>query len=224
MNITKFYTIIFALLFNISIANSNIEQQTEESGLFVGVNIGISIMQVNFYDSYGIKKEWKDIGLSNFHLYGNESETQGNLGLKIGWNKFLNKLFGIRIYANYDYSNFRYFLTNAKIATEDISIISEFMFNFFNSKNFSIGIFTGIGVGYKLLQWNNMDIRSDFEKYYSYNGFIVPISVGISTTIIKKHKIEISTKIPTIRTSYKYNKERLEINPYILSIGYSYIF
>ncbi len=217
---------LFIVLLILNVVFVNAKQQQNEGDFFVGVSTGISVMQGFFYDSNNVKHTWNDISYENSTFSSNTNEIQLNVGIKIGWSIFFNQVFGIRLYGNYEYSNFRQFLTNAKVATEDIGIFCDAMINFFNIKKMSLGVFAGFGIGYELMQWNNTDARYAFEKVYWHNGFILPINIGFSATINQKHRIEISTKIPTIKAYYTNRNDLsiLGINPYIVSVGYVYIF
>ena len=61
-----------------------------------------------------------------------------------------------------------------------------------------------------------------------YNGFSIPINVGIAATFAGSHKIEIGAKIQTLAAGYsakaKNDKTQFLMNTHVINVGYSYIF
>ena len=61
-----------------------------------------------------------------------------------------------------------------------------------------------------------------------YNGFNIPINVGIAATFAGSHKVEIGAKIQALSAGYspneKNDKSEMLTNTHVINVGYSYIF
>ena len=61
-----------------------------------------------------------------------------------------------------------------------------------------------------------------------YNGFSIPINVGIAATFAGSHKVEIGAKIQALSAGYssktKNDKSEILMNTHVINVGYSYIF
>lgn len=207
-------------------SSTNTIKHLEKSGFFVGVHGGVSILYGLLYNANGNNIAWSNQENLGFVVAGNTFEVKPNIGIKLGWTTFFTPLLGIRAYFNYDYSDFRQTLNTSKIAFEDTSINADLLLNFWNGKVFSIGMFLGFGLGYELPQWFNPQARIEFENNHNYNGFILPVNLGINFTLYAKHRIEFGVRIPSIATRYKSNNDGsgFGIRPCIISIGYIHIF
>lgn len=212
--------LLFSFVLTYNILNAQ-ETKAEKSGFFAGIHGGVSLLYGLLYNESGNKIAW-----NQNNMVGSSLEARGNIGIKLGWNTFFNQRLGIRAYFNYDYSDFRNIFNTSKIAFEDTSINVDMLLNLWNTNSLSIGMFIGFGIGYELPQWFDSNARIEFEKTHNYNGFILPINLGINLTLYTRHRIEFGTRIPTLATRYKNNSDLsgFGIRPYILSIGYIYIF
>lgn len=185
----------------------------EKSGFFVGVHAGVSLYQIIAHQSTQTQMQ-----------INTKAQTRANVGIKLGYSHFFNALFGIRGYLNYDYSDYRDALQDSKIASEDVSINSDVMINFYNAKVGSLGLILGFGIGYNLPQFSNEQTRINLESTHNYNGFILPIDVGLSFSF-NPHKIELGARIPTLLGRYKSaDSSGFSLKPLIISLEYMYIF
>ena len=71
-------------------------------------------------------------------------------------------------------------------------------------------------------------IVDTLNKEQDYNGFNIPINVGIAATFAGSHKVEIGAKIQTLAAGYsskaKNDKTQFLMNTHVINVGYSYIF
>ncbi len=237
----------------------------EKSGVFIGANVGVSFLNAknlgNIADPLGA-----GFGLG---YDGKENEISIAAGAKVGYSRFFGSLFGVRGYLGYDYTGSRKIanisdpmanmafdipLGKASIAFHEISVNADALLNFVNTENLSFGVFAGFGLGYSIATLSNKDIKDFFQSKFDYNGFVLPIRVGLSTTIAKRHRIEITGKFATFRTEYTAKetnvqpnavgtaagmntllaamgktsmfttKDGVGVSPYTITIGYSFIF
>lgn len=195
------------------------------SGFFTGGQIGVSLYKASLYDSSGKSVAWGSAVSSEFSVAGREMQPSFNVGLKLGYVHFFSEIIGVRGYFNYDYSDYRTLLSNSKIASEDVSIITDLMLTLKNTNEFSIGIFAGIGIGYNLPQFEHSNVRESIESSYKYNGFIMPFSSGIFA-VYNHYKFELAARIPTLQGRYKSTQDSngFSLNPIIINLSCSYIF
>ncbi|RDU67138.1 hypothetical protein CQA53_02490 [Helicobacter didelphidarum] len=235
----KKYSILYIIIFILfslnvfgneesqSLSKNNIKQQKldSQSGFFIGIHAGVSMVYAHLYDKNGNMINWDNTQNLNFNVNGQSMMIRPNVGLKLGWNQFFNTFFGVRGYINYDYSDYRDTLLDSKIACEDVSANVDVLLDFWNTQNISLGVFVGFGVGYELPQWSKPDVRDNFEAISKYNGFILPVNIGLHISL-NHHKIEIGTRIHTIATRYKsiVDSSGFGMQPLIVSVGYIYTF
>ncbi|MWV61162.1 outer membrane beta-barrel protein [Helicobacter saguini] len=229
--IFTFFFLIFSATFAVEISGDRESAKyallnaahNEKSGFFVGVHLGVSLYYTILHNAAGQNIAW-DSQNSN-QIVGKNMQVMTNVGIKLGYSHFFNALIGVRGYINYDYSDYREVLKDSKIASEDVSINSDVMINFYNGKRGSFGLFIGFGVGYNLPQFENAQTRINLESTHKYNGFIMPLNLGLSFSS-SPHKIELGTRIPTLLGRYKSNADSsgFSLKPVIISLEYMYIF
>ncbi|TLE03629.1 outer membrane beta-barrel protein [Helicobacter bilis] len=204
----------------------------EKSGLFVGVHGGVSLFGVGIYDETGKKatdRELKD----NFGV--NASTTSFNVGLKAGYQYFFMPIVGVRGYLGYDFNGSRALrklgmgMKDVNVSFQNITLNADVMVNFLNTDSFTLGAYVGFGLGYGITGLTGeKTIVDTLSKEQNYNGFNIPINVGIAATFAGSHKVEIGAKIQALSAGYssktKNDKSEMLMNTHVINVGYSYIF
>ena len=204
----------------------------EKSGLFVGVHGGVSLFGVGIYDETGKKttdRELKD----NFGV--NASTTSFNVGLKAGYQYFFMPIVGVRGYLGYDFNGSRALMKlgmgmkDVNVSFQNITLNADVMVNFLNTDSFTLGAYVGFGLGYGITGLTGeKTIVDTLNKGQDYNGFNIPINVGIAATFAGSHKVEIGAKIQALSAGYssktKNDKSEILMNTHVINVGYSYIF
>ena len=207
----------------------------EKSGLFVGVHGGVSLFGVGIYNETGKKatdRELKD----NFGV--NASTASFNVGLKAGYQYFFMPIVGVRGYLGYDFNGSRLLMKGAvfgagvkdiNLSFQNITLNADVMVNFLNTDSFTLGAYVGFGLGYGITGITGPKATIDMvlgDK--NYNGFNIPINVGIAATFAGSHKVEIGAKIQALSAGYssktKNDKSEILMNTRVINVGYSYIF
>ncbi|WP_104731372.1 outer membrane beta-barrel protein [Helicobacter rappini] len=206
----------------------------EKSGLFVGVHGGVSLFGVGMYDEKGkaeSNQTYKDRGID-------KSATSFNVGLKAGYQYFFMPIVGVRGYLGYDFNGSRVFGKGSKfgegvkdvsISFQNITLNADVMVNFLNTDSFTLGAYVGFGLGYGITGVTGQKAAIDmFLGDMNYNGFNIPINVGIAATFAGSHKVEIGAKIQALSAGYssktKNDKSEILMNTHVINVGYSYIF
>ncbi|WP_285818615.1 outer membrane beta-barrel protein [Helicobacter bilis] len=206
----------------------------EKSGLFVGVHGGVSLFGVGAYDTNGKKatdKQFKE----QFDV--NASTASFNVGLKAGYQYFFMPMVGVRGYLGYDFNGSRVFvkmpatanMKDISISFQNITLNADVMVNFLNTDSFTLGAYVGFGLGYGITGLTGeKTIVDTLSKEQNYNGFNIPINVGIAATFAGSHKVEIGAKIQALSAGYssktKNDKSEMLMNTHVINVGYSYIF
>ena len=205
----------------------------EKSGLFVGVHGGVSLFGVGMYDGNGkaeSNQTYKDRGID-------KSATSFNVGLKAGYQYFFMPMVGVRGYLGYDFNGSRVFvkmpaaanMKDISISFQNITLNADVMVNFLNTDSFTLGAYVGFGLGYGITGVTGQKAAIDMViNNMNYNGFNIPINVGIAATFAGSHKVEIGAKIQALSAGYssktKNDKSEMLINTHVINVGYSYIF
>ena len=209
----------------------------EKSGLFVGVHGGVSLFGVGMYDGNG--KAWSDKDYKDSKM--DKSAASFNVGLKAGYQYFFMPMVGVRGYLGYDFNGSRVFtkgsvlsqlMPGAKdvnVSFQNITLNADVMVNFLNTDSFTLGAYVGFGLGYGITGVTGPKAGIDrFLGNMNYNGFNIPINVGIAATFAGSHKVEIGAKIQALSAGYssktKNDKTEYLMNTHVINVGYSYIF
>ncbi len=204
----------------------------EKSGLFVGVHGGVTLFGVGAYGANGKKatdKQFKeDFGV-------NASTTSFNVGLKAGYQYFFMPIVGVRGYLGYDFNGSRTLMKlgvgmkDVNVSFQNITLNADVMVNFLNTDSFSLGAYVGFGLGYGITGLTGEKrVVDSITTTSDYNGFNIPINVGIAATFAGSHKVEIGAKIQALSAGYsskpKNDKTQFLMNTHVINVGYSYIF
>ena len=206
----------------------------EKSGLFVGVHGGVSLFGIGLYDEKGkaySTQMYKGLGVD-------KSSASFNVGLKAGYQYFFMPMVGVRGYLGYDFNGSRVFvkmpaaanMKDISISFQNITLNADVMVNFLNTDSFTLGVYVGFGLGYGItgITGQKEVIDQIIGNNMKYNGFNIPINVGIAATFAGSHKVEIGAKIQALSAGYssktKNDKTEYLMNTHVINVGYSYIF
>ena len=220
----KFISGILALGL-LSIANA------EESGFYVGANVGLPIASIN----YG------NIPVSDFILpvLGGVNGVLGALsgaelsdlapssgfgytiGLETGYKMMFNEQFGVRGYVDY------YFgqafgskdLMGNKIEVTQLQHLVALNADAIYAPIDLISIYLGIGVGF---QGFSNDIKAGNLKGEFVGSFALPINVGVNFNF-GASTVSLGAKIPILSGDLIQNT-KANVRNYIIKLGYSYTF
>lgn len=186
-------------------------------GMIVALNAIIAVAQARFYVGINANhgaQTMKDLQESNRTISIHPTDVivdsfRGNqkgygLDVVLGAEDFYSRYFGTRYGLGVGYA----LLGESKMINAEFSF--DLLLDFFNNRNFGIGIFGGAGVNYhyRLAQKHiflNLDGR-----------------IGISTLIRANHRIEAFFKLPV--ASVKLNSKSPLFAKTTLSVGYKIIF
>lgn len=169
-------------------------------------------------------------------------------GLKLGYNLFFTKTWGMRLYGSYSY-NFSDFVS----AYRGLSVIDDlyanshiFLFNadalydFYNNSDLklSLGIIMGLGAGYEISAQTthyNATPGGQNERFnFTRSGFRVAVNAGFSLAFASRHRIEILYRYAAFQpdlhnvvidsaTNTILREENYSIqSPFSFHIGYSF--
>ncbi|MGX2973297.1 outer membrane beta-barrel protein [Helicobacter sp. T3_23-1059] len=180
----------------------------EESGVFVGLEAGASIMNT--------KSETTDFKDSKYGF-------GGNYGFIVGYKQFFNPHIGLRYYANINYMQADVYASIAPDISQDGIIYNtsradtinfmlvnyavnvDFLGNFIAKENVDFGGFVGIGLGGNtyLLDQNIVSKTSETQRkiiagQVAITTFNAALNIGLRSNIFKNHGIELVAKVPFI--------------------------
>ena len=219
-------------LLAIGLSNTALADESgEKSGLFVGVHGGVSLFGVGMYDGNG--KAWSDKDYKDSKM--DKSAASFNVGLKAGYQYFFMPIVGVRGYLGYDFNGSRALMKlgmgmkDVNVSFQNITLNADVMVNFLNTDSFTLGAYVGFGLGYGITGVTGQKAAIDMViNNMNYNGFNIPINVGIAATFAGSHKVEIGAKIQALSAGYssktKNDKSEMLMNTHVINVGYSYIF
>lgn len=162
----------------------------EENGVFVGLGLGY--------------------GGSSMEIETTEKQTSRgsglNYGFVAGYKQFFTDSFGLRYYANIDYSSSKVKAESEKIALNAINygVNVDALYNFVSSDNMDFGAFLGLGLGANT--WSGKAVNLIGEnlesgKKVSKTGFDLALNAGLRGVFAKQHGVEIFARVPFIATT-----------------------
>lgn len=171
---------------------SNNGTPSSRSGVFMGVDVG-----------YGnAKLEASMLGIS-----ADEANGGVNWGVTLGYNYFLTNYFGVRIYASANAQLIRFDKAMTALMASNHNIMSiawggnaDLIVNFVATKNFDFGVYAGVFIGAN--SYINRDLYDLEIKGFNpqYTCFDIGLNVGLRTMIDKNIGIEISARVPFIKS------------------------
>ena len=191
-----------------ALANSVI---AEESGVFLGLEAGVSIMNT--------QNETTDFKDSKYGF-------GGNYGFTIGYKQFFNPYIGLRYYANINYMQADVYASNAPNITSNgtttyttypsfvdetnfmllnYGINVDFLGNFVAKENVDFGGFVGIGLGgdtylfdLNIISQTSPTQRKVIVGQETTTTFNATLNIGLRGNIFKNDGIELVAKVPFI--------------------------
>ena len=219
-------------LLTIGLGNTAVAE--ENNGLFVGVYGSVSFFGLGMYNY--TSKAYADGGYKDIDKFDTPFNVGlFHVGLKAGYQYFFMSIVGARGYLGYDFNGSRVFVKveqgfkGVSVLFHNITLNADAMVNFLNTDSFTLGAYVGFGLGYGITGLTGEKMIVDtLNKEQDYNGFNIPINVGIAATFAGSHKVEIGAKIQTLAAGYssktKNDKSEMLMNTHVINVGYSYIF
>lgn len=148
----------------------------EESGAFVGLGVG--------YGNTTAKSE------------GTKEKMTGgvNVGILAGYKQFFTDSFGLRYYANVDFSQAKQKEGEKEaLNTINFGVNVDALYNFISGET-NFGAFIGLGVGAN--KWSGKTL-SGLENKKTL-GADVALNVGLRSVIATNHGIELAVRVPFV--------------------------
>ena len=237
--------VVFGVVFGANIALA------EESGAFVGLNVGYGGMEMhtNFTldDTNGVGSVPQKDKL--------QSGGGVNYGVIVGYKQFFNAYLGLRYYANFSalHANLKptaFMIEQTNISsTQKLTLLNygvnvDFLGNFVASKSADFGGFVGVGIGGDSYLGKDLDnyVNAFLQKNAPHiNGwnpkrthFSAWANVGLRVNITKYHGVEIFARVPFIKSKILNNSSNeggvnfkvktTLTNPYNVGVRYSVSF
>lgn len=170
-------------------------------------------------------------------------------GIKLGYNLFFTKTWGMRLYGSYSY-NFSDFVTASRTAYFRDDLYSDthvFLFNadvlydFYNNNDLklSLGIILGVGAGYEIgtqRVYGSLTQAGAYD-FYTRSGFRAVVNLGFSTTFESRHRLDILYRYAVLQPALHRVARDVNVPPNVLydefydlhspfsfHLGYSYTF
>ena len=192
----------------------------EESGGFVGVDLGISNAAM-ITESGGEKAGVYSLGNFRYGLMG-------------GYKWFFTESFGLRAYLQVN--NGSHYVGDigqgSTFNTLNVMANVDALYNFYTSEASSAGLFAGLSFGYAIHNGGIVKAQVDFLDQagvnYNPSGFDMGINFGVRTIFAKHHGIEFFNRFGVIGASNSYNlgienKEKI-LQPYAFGVRYTFNF
>ena len=213
----------------------------EMSGFFGGAELGLGYAdlktKITSYSSVNqvrggqttINNNTKTQPHQSDYWYGN-----ANYGILAGYKQFFNKYFGLRYYADLNFlhvdfpitkigtphtskSNINTTITREVTTTQTPATIINYtanvdvLVNFVNLEKVIFGVFAGVGIGG--FTW--------VEQSKNYTNLFFATNVGLRTSILQNHSIELVARIPFVsqvqdksRTNIAYFRQEIPVGYY----------
>ena len=210
-----------------------------DSGLFVGVNVGVPITVPEYQGQ-----------IANSSNLFPTSGIGWAVGAEVGYKLMFGNIIGLRVYADYYYNqSYGDKLTtsfmnipnsslnlDATITQHLINANIDFLFNPLSG----LGIYIGIGLGWQgyapAYTYNAnviMNVNGDINNGLK-GGFSLPINMGLNFNF-GSHTVSLGAKIPTLGYDYAIDSGgglvggflgngTVGLRTYIVKVGYSYTF
>ena len=190
----------------------------EESGGFVGVDLGVNGLSKMQSDSTGSAYAFNNL----------------RYGLVGGYKWFFTQSVGLRAYlAVNNGTNYMQDTTAGnQFNTLNVMANIDFLNTFYNSEQVSAGWFAGVSLGYAIHNGGIVKAQVDFLDQagvnYNPSGFDMGINFGVRTIFAKHHGIEFFNRFGVIGASNSYNlgienKEKI-LQPYAFGVRYTFNF
>ena len=197
----------------------------EESGAFVGVDLGMSNAVMTLDAGATSDNSAKTASIGNFRY-----------GLLGGYKWFFTESFGLRAYlqVNNGANQIPAGLdTHAIINTLNVMANVDALYNLYSTQENSIGLFAGLSFGYAIHSGKLVD---DMKKtgLKDPSGFDMGINFGLRTIIAKHHGIEFFNRFGVVGASatstlgagtpFAVDAKMTTLQPYAFGVRYTYNF
>lgn len=198
----------------------------EESGAFVGVDLGMSNAKMT----------------QEQPLFTQTVNTKFGFryGLMGGYKWFFTESFGLRAYLQVDNGSLTLKdrdpnATSNNFNTLNVMANVDALWNFYNTQEDSVGLFAGLSFGYAI---HNGGIVDEYKKVgiKDPSGFDMGINFGVRSIWAKHHGVELfsrfgvigasatTTFTTTIPVPVSYDVKMTTMQPYSLGVRYTYNF
>lgn len=191
----------------------------EESGAFVGVDLGMSNAKMTQKDSTG--------------FMDNTTTTKFSFryGLMGGYKWFFTESFGLRAYlqVNNGSLTLKSVDPSGKDNFNTLNVMAnvDALWNFYNTQEDSIGLFAGLSFGYAIHNGGLVTSYKD-QGLKDPSGFDMGINFGVRSIWAKHHGVELFSRFGVIGASATtFNTGDLKmttLQPYSLGVRYTYNF
>ena len=198
----------------------------EKSGVFVGLSIGVASLSYNGAVSYLATPTG---GVQNTYTSSASLDrATGIYGILVGYKHAITGGFGLRYYADFNYS----YAHQNKIWGMNYNVNIDGLLNIVEKNNNFFGFFAGVGVGAQSYGWSNRLLENMLEEAgnaagsggvtlnpdplpSNYKGrkfenpktyFNVAINFGIRANIAKHHDIELGVRFRPVRATLHNDK------------------
>ncbi|WP_394954535.1 outer membrane beta-barrel protein [uncultured Helicobacter sp.] len=196
----------------------------EESGAFVGLDLGIS----NAVMTQEMTVSWN----GNTNTLIDKTTSVGNFryGLMGGYKWFFTESFGLRTYLQVNngtnYSPIEE--THVSISTLNVMANVDALYNFYTSEQSSAGLFAGLSFGYAIHYGDTVDAMTA-GGLKDPSGFDMGINLGLRTIFAKHHGVEFFNRFGVVGASATTEQSGDEIKmsilqPYAFGVRYTYNF
>ncbi|WP_304150154.1 outer membrane beta-barrel protein [Helicobacter bilis] len=206
-----------------------------KSGLFVGIDIGASILT----QDYRGESSGGDHPLRNGITTMKYSYLMPQIGFRLGYQHYFTPTNGLRLYGSYAVA--RTGMVNVErnsgaqimeqyfYATKRLEANLDYLLDLVKTENSSAGVYLGVFYGAPIITLNRKNARPE-QFSGNLKQRIVGINLGLQMTLADHHRIEVGAKIPlnkqkverinatnsfTFKTLYAYQ---------LASVGLSYAF
>ena len=198
----------------------------EESGGFVGVDLGISNAAMTQENSG----------------FTNSTFTLGNFryGLMGGYKWFFTESFGLRAYlqvnngANYGAPTLVYTsvpglptqIGRPSFSTLNVMANVDALYNFYTSEASSAGLFAGLSFGYAIHYGGVVKEQQEAQDQFNPSGFDMGINFGVRTIFAKHHGIEFFNRFGVIGANSEIagGTKNTILQPYAFGVRYTFNF
>lgn len=198
----------------------------EKSGVFVGLSIGVASLSSNLAVSYLATPTG---GAQNTYTSSASLDrATGIYGILVGYKHAITGGFGLRYYADFNYS----YAHQNKIWGMNYNVNIDGLLNIVEKNNNFFGFFAGVGVGAQSYGWSNRLLENMLEEAgnsagsggvtlaptilpNNYKGrkfenpktyFNVAINFGIRANLYKHHDIELGVRFRPVRATLHNDK------------------
>lgn len=194
----------------------------EKSGVFVGLSIGVASLSYNGAVSY-LATPTGGVLQNTYTSSASLDRATGIYGILVGYKHAITGGFGLRYYADFNYS----YAHQNKIWGMNYNVNIDGLLNIVEKNNNFFGFFAGVGLGAQSYGWSNRLLENMLEEAggaagsggvtpaptplpTNYKGkkfsnpktsFNVAINFGVRANLAKHHDIELGVRFRPVRAT-----------------------